>query len=67
MGEMRKSGLEQMEQELVIAALERNGWIQQEAARELGLSQRQMSYRVKKFRMDTIIREGKRRKHQGVV
>lgn len=61
-GEIRKSGLEQMEQDLVIAALERNGCVQKEAARELGLTQRQMSYRVKKFKLDTIIREGKRKK-----
>jgi Nif-specific regulatory protein len=61
------TGLVQMEQELVIAALYRNGWIQQLAARDLGLSQRQMSYRVKKFKLDRIIREGKRKKHQGIA
>lgn len=60
--EIRKSGLEQMEQEMVIAALERNGWVQQEAAKEIGLSQRQMSYRVKKFRLADIIRAGKSKK-----
>lgn len=54
-------GLERMEKEMVIKALERNGWIQQDAAREIGLTLRQMSYRVKKFRLEVTIREGKRK------
>jgi Nif-specific regulatory protein len=62
--EIHKSGLEQMEHEMVIAALERHGWVQQDAAKEIGLSQRQMSYRVKKFKLEKMIREGKRKKRQ---
>jgi Nif-specific regulatory protein len=62
--EITEFGLEQMEQALVIAALERNGCIQKDAARELGLSLRQISYRVKKFRLESVIREGKRKKRQ---
>jgi Nif-specific regulatory protein len=65
--EIRESGLEQMEQAMVIAALERNGCIQKDAARDLGLSLRQMSYRVKKFKLETIIRAGKRKNWHGIT
>jgi Nif-specific regulatory protein len=38
-----------MEKEEVVAALRRHGWVQARAARELGLTQRQMGYRIKKY------------------
>ena len=41
--------LKDMEKEEVIAALRRHGWVQARAARELGLTQRQMGYRIKKY------------------
>ena len=44
----RKS-LKDLEREQVESALIRNGWVQSRAARELGLTQRQMGYRIKKF------------------
>jgi Nif-specific regulatory protein len=44
----RKS-LRDLEREQVESALIRNGWVQSKAARELGLTQRQMGYRIKKF------------------
>ncbi|MBM9538061.1 nif-specific transcriptional activator NifA [Desulfobulbus alkaliphilus] len=44
----RKS-LKDLEREQVESALIRNGWVQSRAARELGLTQRQMGYRMKKF------------------
>jgi Nif-specific regulatory protein len=44
----RKS-LKDLEREQVESALVRNGWVQSRAARELGLTQRQMGYRMKKF------------------
>ncbi|MHB1014699.1 MAG: nif-specific transcriptional activator NifA [Desulfurivibrionaceae bacterium] len=44
---LRKS-LKDMEKEEVVAALKRHGWVQARAARELGLTQRQMGYRIKK-------------------
>jgi Nif-specific regulatory protein len=44
----RKS-LRDLEREQVESALMRNGWVQSRAARELGLTQRQMGYRIKKF------------------
>ncbi|MEE4241708.1 MAG: nif-specific transcriptional activator NifA [Desulfopila sp.] len=47
----RKSGkpLSEMEKEEIKSALMRNGWVQVRAARELGLTQRQMGYRIKKY------------------
>ncbi len=44
----RKS-LQDLEREQVEAALIRHGWVQARAARELGLTQRQIGYRMKKF------------------
>ena len=61
-GENRVSDLEKMERDMVLDALERNNWIQQQAAKEIGLTLRQMGYRVKKFNLESMIREGRRRK-----
>jgi Nif-specific regulatory protein len=55
------SRLEVMERETLLESLSRNDWIQQKAAREIGLTLRQMGYRVKKFKLDKIIRENKQR------
>ncbi|MFA7346933.1 MAG: nif-specific transcriptional activator NifA [Desulfurivibrionaceae bacterium] len=41
--------LKDMEKEEVESALRRHGWVQARAARELGLTQRQMGYRIKKY------------------
>ena len=41
--------LQEIERQEVEAALRRNGWIQIRAAKELGLSQRQIGYRIKKY------------------
>ncbi len=49
-GKVPKS-LEEIEREQVKAALIRNGWVQARAARELGLTQRQIGYRMKKFNL----------------
>jgi Nif-specific regulatory protein len=43
--------LEEIERSEVEAALRRNGWVQVRAARELGLTQRQIGYRIKKYRL----------------
>jgi Nif-specific regulatory protein len=48
----RKS-LRDLEREQVESALIRNGWVQSRAARELGLTQRQMGYRIKKFALQS--------------
>ncbi len=39
------------ERELLLEALERNNWIQKEAALELGISPRVMNYKVKKYKI----------------
>ncbi len=44
--------LEELEQAEIKAALLRNGWVQARAARDLGLTQRQIGYRIKKFNLD---------------
>ena len=41
--------LKDMERDVVENALIRNGWVQARAARELGLTQRQIGYRIKKY------------------
>ncbi|XOF32155.1 MAG: nif-specific transcriptional activator NifA [Candidatus Electrothrix sp. YB6] len=43
--------LQDLEREQVEAALRRHGWVQARAARELGLTQRQIGYRIKKFNL----------------
>ena len=44
----RKS-LQDIEKTEIEAALRRNGWVQVRAARELGLTERQIGYRIKKY------------------
>ena len=44
--------LEDLERTEIKAALLRNGWVQARAARDLGLTQRQIGYRIKKFKLD---------------
>ena len=55
-----QSQLEIMEKETLLSSLARNDWVQQKAAREIGLTLRQMGYRVKKYNLGEIIRENKR-------
>lgn len=49
--------LQEMERRGVLAALERNKWIQSRAARELGITLRQMGYRVKKFGLENFVKQ----------
>ncbi len=58
------SRLDKIELNEVAAALERNRWIRRKAADELGLTFRQMNYRVKKFGLDTLIKENRRLKSE---
>jgi Nif-specific regulatory protein len=53
------SRLEEMERKEIAAALERNRWIQSQAARELGLTLRQVGYRIKKFGLDSLVQRRK--------
>ncbi len=47
----RRKSLQDVEREQVEEALIRHGWVQARAARELGLTQRQIGYRMKKFQL----------------
>ena len=49
------SRLQEIEREEVLSALERNGWNQSRTARDLGVTARQMNYRVKKFGLGKLI------------
>jgi Nif-specific regulatory protein len=51
------SRLKEMERREIVAALERNHWIQSQAALDLGLTLRQMGYRVKQFGLDRLVKE----------
>jgi Nif-specific regulatory protein len=55
------SRLDEIERKEVSAALERNKWIRRRAADDLGLTFRQMNYRVKKFGLDGLIKENRPR------
>jgi Nif-specific regulatory protein len=50
------SRLKEMERREIVAALERNHWIQSQAAMDLGLTLRQIGYRVKQFGLDRLIK-----------
>jgi Nif-specific regulatory protein len=50
------SRIEELERKEVIAALERNAWNQTHTARELGITNRQMGYRVRKFGLDEVVK-----------
>ncbi len=55
----RLDSLTEMEKRGVVAALERNGWIQSRAARDLGITLRQMGYRVRKFGLEDYLKRKK--------
>ncbi|MEA3546387.1 MAG: nif-specific transcriptional activator NifA [Thermodesulfobacteriota bacterium] len=48
-GKSSKMSLKDIERSEIEAALRRHGWIQARAARELGLTQRQIGYKIKKM------------------
>ena len=56
------SRLDKIEIKEVSAALERNKWVRRKAADDLGLTFRQMNYRVKKFGLDALIKENRKQK-----
>lgn len=55
------TSLKDMEKTEVIAAMRRNNWVQQRAARELKITLRQLGYRIKKYSLETLIFEEKAR------
>jgi len=44
-----------MERSEVLAALRRNGWVQYKAAEDLGITARQIGYRIKKYGLSSVI------------
>ncbi len=58
------ASLKDMEKREVMAALERHSWVQSRAARELGLTLRQMGYRIKKFGLERMVAEHRGRDHE---
>ncbi len=60
-GESRVVGrghtLQDMERNEVVAALRRNDWVQHKGAKDLGITQRQMGYRVRKYKLEGVIAE----------
>jgi Nif-specific regulatory protein len=54
--------LKERERRQVVEALERHSWIQLRAAKDLGITMRQMGYRVKKFGLEDLVKEGRSRR-----
>ena len=48
-----------MERQIVLDALERSNWNQSHAAKDLGITLRQMGYKVKKFGLQELVRQRK--------
>ncbi len=57
----RPSSLKELEKSQVLAALQRNDWIQSRAARDLGITPRQMGYRIAKYNLEIQVAEEKAR------
>jgi len=53
--ESRGASLKDIERNEIIASLRRNSWIRYKAAKELGLTERQMGYRAMKLGLDSLI------------
>jgi Nif-specific regulatory protein len=49
------ASLKDMERNEVVSALRRVGWIQYRAAEELGITARQMGYKIKKFGLENMV------------
>jgi Nif-specific regulatory protein len=57
--ERLQDSLKDRERRIVVEALERNSGIQSRAARDLGITLRQMGYRVKKFGLEELLKTRK--------
>lgn len=53
------SSLSEIERNEVVSALERNRWVQYKAARDLGITARQVGYRIRKFNLEQMVSEGR--------
>ncbi len=52
----RARSLLEMERERIVEALDRNNWVQSRAANELGITLRQIGYRLKKFGLEEYVK-----------
>ncbi|MEW6137960.1 MAG: sigma 54-interacting transcriptional regulator [Thermodesulfobacteriota bacterium] len=51
--------LQRLEKRSVLSALERNKWIQARAAQDLGITMRQMGYRIKKYDLEGLVKKNR--------
>ena len=51
--ESLKAGIQDIEKSSILDALEKTGWIQAKAARMIGLTPRQIGYKMKKYGLKT--------------
>jgi Nif-specific regulatory protein len=59
------SRLKEMEKREIVAALERRHWIQSQAAADLGLTLRQLGYRIKQYGLDEFIKKQRQQGRSG--
>jgi Nif-specific regulatory protein len=57
--------MQEIERREILGSLERNRWVQSWAARELGFTLRQLGYRIKKFGLESLISEQRKRACSG--
>ena len=55
------SKLEELERAQLLESLERNRWVQSRAAEELGISLRQLGYRLKKYQLEALVKAERHR------
>lgn len=60
-----KASLKDMERDQVLAALKRNAWVQRRAAKELGLTQRQIGYKIEKYGLKSRVAMERARSRTG--
>jgi len=60
---LRLSRIEEIERKEIMTELERNNWNQTRTAKELGITLRQISYRVRKFGLNKLLQGHKGRPH----
>ncbi|MFH1112958.1 MAG: sigma 54-interacting transcriptional regulator [Pseudomonadota bacterium] len=60
----RALSLEEVERERIVEALDRNNWVQSRAAGELGITLRQIGYRLKKFGLEDFVKMRRAQRRQ---
>ncbi len=59
-GKISLSRIEELERKEILATLEENGWNQTRTAKKLGVTLRQIGYRIRKFGLEKMVEEQKR-------